>query len=91
MLRWQKPGSVFTYIPALSALHATIGGWVLTPRSINYVIKVTSLYSDTIAIGDTPYVVLATGPGLDPSGFIGLRGNGLTPSKIDDFLSEPSL
>jgi hypothetical protein len=36
-------------------------------------------------------VVLATGPVLDPPGFIGLRGNGLTPSKIDDFLSEPSL
>jgi len=36
-------------------------------------------------------VVLATVPVLDPAGFIGLRGNGLTPSKIDDFLSEPSL
>jgi hypothetical protein len=36
-------------------------------------------------------VVLATGPVLDPAGFIGLRGNGLTPSKIDDFLCEPSL
>jgi len=35
--------------------------------------------------------VLATGPVLDPAGFIGLRGNGLTPSKIDDFLSEPPL
>src|SRR5882757_9822566 len=37
------------------------------------------------------YIVLATGPVLDPAGFIGLRGNGLTPSKIDDFLSAPSL
>jgi len=36
-------------------------------------------------------VVLATVPVLDPAGIIGLRGNGLTPSKIDDFLSEPSL
>jgi len=36
-------------------------------------------------------LVLATDPVLDPAGFIGLRGNGLTPSKIDDFLSEPSL
>jgi len=36
-------------------------------------------------------VVLATVPVLDPAGFIGLCGNGLTPSKIDDFLSEPSL
>jgi len=36
-------------------------------------------------------LVLATVPVLDPAGIIGLRGNGLTPSKIDDFLSEPSL
>jgi hypothetical protein len=36
-------------------------------------------------------VVLATVPVLDPAGNIGLRGNGLTPSKIDDFLSKPSL
>ena len=34
-----------------------------------------------------PGVVLATVPVLDPAGFIGLRGNGLTPSKIVDFLS----
>jgi len=31
-------------------------------------------------------LVLAMVPVLDPAGFIGLRGNGLTPSKIDDFL-----
>jgi hypothetical protein len=37
-----------------------------------------------------PQVVLATVPVLDPAGFIGLRGNGLTPSKINDFLSTPS-
>jgi hypothetical protein len=36
-------------------------------------------------------LVLATVSVLDPAGIIGLRGNGLTPSKIDDFLSEPSL
>ena len=36
-------------------------------------------------------LVLATVPVLDPAGIIGLRGNGLTPSKIDDFLSEPTL
>jgi len=36
-------------------------------------------------------LVLATGPDLDPVGFIGLRGNGLTSSKMDDFLCEPSL
>jgi len=35
-------------------------------------------------------VVLATVPDLDPVGIIGLRGNGLTTSKIDDFLSELS-
>jgi len=40
---------------------------------------------------DATEVVLATVPVLDPAGNIGLRGNGLTPSKIDDFLSEPSL
>jgi hypothetical protein len=37
------------------------------------------------------YLLLATVPVLDPAGIIGLRGNGLTPSKIDDFLREPSL
>jgi len=36
-------------------------------------------------------LVLATVPVLDPAGIIGLRGNGLTPSINDDFLSEPSL
>jgi hypothetical protein len=36
-------------------------------------------------------ILLATGPVLDPAGYIGLRGHGLTASKIDDFLSEPSL
>jgi hypothetical protein len=35
-------------------------------------------------------IVLATVPVLDPAGFIGLHGNGLTPSKINDFLSAPS-
>jgi len=34
-------------------------------------------------------LVLVTVPVLDPAGFIGLRGNGLTPSKINDFLSAP--
>jgi len=34
--------------------------------------------------------VLATVPDLDPAGIIGLRGNGITTSKIDDFLSELS-
>jgi len=34
--------------------------------------------------------VLAMVPVLDLAGFIGLRGNGLTASKIDDFLSEPT-
>jgi hypothetical protein len=44
-----------------------------------------------IQLLDLQLLVLATGPVLDPASFIGLRGNGLTPSKIDDFLSEPSL
>jgi len=34
-------------------------------------------------------IVFATVPVLDPAGFIGLGGNGLTPSKIDDFSSAP--
>jgi len=43
------------YITALSSLPSTIDNRVLTPRSINYVIKVICLYCDTIAIGDTSY------------------------------------
>jgi len=37
------------------------------------------------------WLVFATVPVLDPAGFIGRCGNGLTPSNIDDFWSEPSL
>jgi hypothetical protein len=40
---------------------------------------------------DNISLVLATVPVLDLAGIIGLCGNGLTPSKNDDFLSEPSL
>jgi hypothetical protein len=36
-------------------------------------------------------LVLAIVPVLDLAGFTGLCGTSLTPSKIDDFLSEPSL
>jgi hypothetical protein len=36
-------------------LPSTIDGRVLTPMSINYVIKVMSSYCDTTAIGDTWY------------------------------------
>jgi hypothetical protein len=35
--------------------------------------------------------VLTTVPALDLAGFIGLRGNGLTPSKINDFFRKLSL
>jgi len=35
-------------------------------------------------------LVLATVPDLDPAGIIGLRGNSLITSKVDDFLSELS-
>jgi hypothetical protein len=45
----------------------------------------------SINYANSTSVVLATGPVLDLASFIGLRGNGLTPSKIDDILSEPSL
>jgi len=37
------------------------------------------------------FLLLATVPVLDPAGFIGLHGNGIATSKIDDFSSEPSL
>jgi len=66
--------------------------------SIKYIVKERwRLYGDTgvtevdRVMGSVylagPGVVLATVPVLDPAGFIGLRGNGLTPSKIVDFLS----
>jgi hypothetical protein len=42
-----------------------------------------------VAEEDVAWLVLGTIPVLDPAGFIGLRGNGLNPSKIDDFLSTP--
>jgi len=35
-----------------------------------------------------PSILLATVPYLEPAGFIGLHGNGLATSKIDDFLPE---
>jgi hypothetical protein len=52
-----------------------------------------SMLGSVLEIFLRPYlgVVLATVPVLDPAGFIGLRGNDLTPSKIDDFLCEQSL
>jgi len=49
--------------------------------------EVTELSSSTADETALAILVLATVPVLDPAGFIGLRGNGLTPSKIDDFLS----
>jgi len=63
-IRWSTPLTIhntamhiseFTYVPASSSLTYTIDGQVLTPKSINYVIKEMSLYCDTIAIGDTSY------------------------------------
>jgi len=59
-----------------------IGEWVVKEH-----LKLHLLHIYHIVI----QLVLATVPVLDPAGNIGLRGNGLTPSKIDDFLSEPSL
>jgi len=43
-----------------------------------------------LARGSTATLVLATVPDLDLVGNIGLSGNGLTTSKIDDFLNELS-
>jgi hypothetical protein len=51
----------------------------------------STAYLATYLAGWASWLVLATVPVLDRAGNIGLRGNGLTPSKIDDFLSEPSL
>jgi len=55
MLRLPKSVSELTYVMALSSLPLNIDGQVLTPMSINYVIKVMISYCDTIAIGDTSY------------------------------------
>jgi len=55
ILRLPKPVSEFTYGTAFSSLPSTIDGRVLTPMSINHVIKVMSSYYDNIAIGDTSY------------------------------------
>jgi len=55
ILRLSKPAAELTYITASSSLSATIGSQVLSPRSINYVIKILRSYCDTIAIGDTKY------------------------------------
>jgi len=55
ILRLPKPVPEFTYVTALSSFPSTIDGRVLTAMSINYVIKITSSYCDTIAIGDTSY------------------------------------
>jgi hypothetical protein len=53
--RLPKPVSEFTYVTALSSLPSTLDGQVLTPMSINYVIKVMSSYCDTIAVGNISY------------------------------------
>ena len=53
ILRLPNLVSEFTCVTALSSLPSTIDGRVLTPGNITYIIKVTSSYCDTIAIGDT--------------------------------------
>jgi hypothetical protein len=53
MLRLLKPASEFTYVTTLSSLPSTMDSQVLTPRSIQYFIKVICSYCDTIAIGNT--------------------------------------
>jgi len=55
ILTLQKPIPEFTYLTASSSLPSTRDGQVLTPMSINYVIKVLCSYCDTIAIGATSY------------------------------------
>jgi hypothetical protein len=60
-------------------------------KSWSLEVEIRLEHKQVLGIVDGTEVVLATGPVLDPAGFIGLCGNGLTPSKIDDFSSEPSL
>jgi len=55
ILRLPKPALEFTYVTASSSFASTIDSWVLTPRGINYVIKVMCSDCDTIDIGDTSY------------------------------------
>jgi len=43
------------YVTTSSSLPSTIDRWVLTPRSINYINKVTCSSCNAIAIGDTLY------------------------------------
>jgi hypothetical protein len=53
----------------------------------DYVDVISKSKADTLP----PCLVLATVPVLDPAGNIGLLGNGLTLSNIDEYLSELSL
>jgi len=55
ILRLPKPALEFTYVTASSSFATTINSWVLTSRSINYVMKVMCMYCDTIAIVDTSF------------------------------------
>jgi hypothetical protein len=50
-----KAVSEFSFVTAFVILASTIDGRVPTLMSANYVIKVMSLYCDTIAIGDISY------------------------------------
>jgi len=47
-----KPAWEFTYVTASSSFACTIDSWVLTHRSINYLINAIWLCCDIIAIGD---------------------------------------
>jgi hypothetical protein len=70
----------------------------LLHHSVGFILEIV-MYTELASLVNIPLVhfyhaaevVLATVPVLDLAGNISLRGNGLTPSKIDDFLSEPSL
>ena len=55
MLTLPKPILEFSYITASIFFPATIDRPDLSPKSINYVIKVMHLYCDTISIGNTLY------------------------------------
>jgi hypothetical protein len=80
-----------TIFPTLKTCKAMAAGAFLTCTNFETGSKLPEFSGIVVTARANQYLVLATVPVLDPAGFIGLRGNGLTPSKIDDFLSESSL
>jgi len=85
---WKWNDIWLVYIYCIQTISGQINYILYTWTAICPYCKLLS--SDPTVKLQWPSVVLATVPVLDLAGFIGPRGNGLTPSKIDDFLSAPS-